>query len=173
MAPTTTASRVATCRAGPSTSRLSDEFRRNRKMSDPPNSTVLTQLSDDLAAAVDAAAASVVSVDARRRFPASGVIWNDQGLVATASHVVERDDEIGVILPDGRRGEAKLLLRDAATDVALLQIDPARTTPAKKAATAVTPGHLVLAVERVDDAGPQASFGAVSAIGGFFGRPRR
>ena len=45
-------------------------------MSDPTARSVLSQLSNDLAAAVDAAAASVVIVDARRRFPASGVVWN-------------------------------------------------------------------------------------------------
>src|SRR6478735_7890199 len=140
-------------------------------MSDPTAKSVLSQLSNDLAAAVDAAAASVVIVDARRRFPASGVVWNDQGVIATASHVVERDDELAVILPDGRRVEATLIGRDPGTDVALLKIDPAGVVAAKKTTIETKPGHLVLAIGRVDDSGPQASFGAVSAIGGFFNRP--
>jgi S1-C subfamily serine protease len=146
---------------------------KDQTMSDPTARSVLSQLSNDLAAAVDAAAASVVIVDARRRFPASGVVWNDQGVIATASHVVERDDDLAVILPDGRRVEATLIGRDPGTDVALLKIDPAGATPAKKTAIDTKPGHLVLAIGRVDDSGPQASFGAVSAIGGFFNRPGR
>lgn len=142
-------------------------------MSDSTTPTVLSQLSNDLAAAVETAAASVVIVDARRRLPASGVIWNDQGMIATANHVVERDEEISVILADGRRVDATLVSRDPGTDVALLKIDPTNITAARKTTTEIKPGHLVLAVGRVDDSGPQASFGTVSAIGGFSGRPRR
>lgn len=142
-------------------------------MSDPTNPTLLSQLSHDLAAAVDTAGQAVVIVDARRRFPASGVIWNDQGLIATASHVVERDEDLAVILPDGRRLDATLAVRDPNTDVALLKVDPTGLTPARKADENVRPGHLVLAVARVDESGPQASFGAVNAVGGFLGRPSR
>ena len=135
--------------------------------------SMLSQLSNDLAAAVETAAASVVIVDARRRHPASGVIWNDQGLIATANHVVERDEEIFVVLPDGRRVEAALVNRDPGTDVALLKIDPAGAAAAKKTETETKPGHLVLAVGRIDESGPQASFGAVNAVGGFGDRFRR
>jgi len=142
-------------------------------MSDSTTPTILSQLSNDLAAAVETAAAAVVIVDARRRLPASGVIWNDQGLIATANHVVERDEEISVIFADGRRIDATLVSRDPGTDVALLKIDPTNITAARKTTTEIKPGHLVLAVGRVDDSGPQASFGTVSAIGGFSGRPRR
>jgi S1-C subfamily serine protease len=141
-------------------------------MSDSPSS-LLRQFSNDLAAAVEAAAQSVVIVDARRRIPASGVVWNDQGLIATASHVVERDDDLAVILPDGRRVEATLAGRDPGTDVALLKIDPTGTKPARKADGIVKPGHLVLAVGRIDESGPQASFGAVNAVGDFFARLQR
>lgn len=142
-------------------------------MSEPTNPTILSQLSNDLAAAVETAARSVVIVDARRRFPASGVIWNDAGLVATASHVIEREDDLAVVLPDGRRLDAKLAGRDPGTDVALLRVDPTGLTAATKAEGAAKPGQLVLAVGRVDESGPQASFGAVNAVGGFFNRSGR
>lgn len=141
-------------------------------MSDSPSS-LLRQFSNDLAAAVEAAARSVVIVDARRRIPASGVVWNDQGLIATASHVVERDDDLAVVLPDGRRVDATLAGRDPGTDVALLKIDPTGTAPARRAEGIVKPGHLVLAVGRIDESGPQASFGAVNAVGDFFARLQR
>ena len=60
----------------------------------PIETTPLTQLSDALAEAVQIAARSTVLVNARRRFPATGVAWSAHGLVVTANHVVERDDEI-------------------------------------------------------------------------------
>src|SRR5690242_20575255 len=104
---------------------------------------VLAQLSDDLADAVETAGAATVTVNARRRMPATGIVWDASGLVVTANHVVERDDEITVGLPDGRTVEAKLLGRDQGSDLALLKIEASELTPARKATAAAKPGHLV------------------------------
>ena len=60
---------------------------------------MLARLSDDLAAAVERAGAGTVTVNARRRMPASGIVWTEEGLIVTANHVVERDEEITVGLP--------------------------------------------------------------------------
>lgn len=127
---------------------------------------VLTQLSDDLAAAVEKAGAGTVTVFARRRMPASGIAWTADGHVVTANHVVEREDDITLGLPDGRTVPATLVGRDPGSDIALLKADVADLTPAPRATAEVKIGHLVLAVARPGQSGAMASFGAVSVVGG-------
>ena len=62
---------------------------------------VLQTLSDAMAEAVEAAGASVVQVAARRRLPASGVVWSADGVIVTSHHVVENDEKIRIGLPNG------------------------------------------------------------------------
>jgi S1-C subfamily serine protease len=121
-------------------------------------------LSDGLTAAVEAASASTLTVDARRKFPASGIAYAAD-LVLTADHVVTREEEIRVGLPDGKSASATLAGRDPGSDLALLRLNEKILTPAK---TNPNPkvGQLVLALGRPSTAGIQASFGIISAISG-------
>lgn len=121
-------------------------------------------LSDGLTAAVEAASASTLTVDARRKFPASGIAYAAD-LVLTADHVVTREEDIRVGLPDGNYVSATLAGRDPGSDLALLRLNEKILTPAK---TNPNPkiGQLVLALGRPSTAGVQASFGIVSAISG-------
>jgi len=123
----------------------------------------LKALSSALADAVQAAGASLVTVDARPRFPASGVV-TAPGLVLTASHVVQ-EDEIRVTLPDGEELSAELLGRDPHSDLAVLKLSAAKGAAAQ---TNTNPqvGQLALALGRPTSEGAQASLGIVSAIGG-------
>lgn len=128
-------------------------------------STTARALSDALAAAVERAAASTVLVAARRHIPASGVVWTDDGLIVTADHAVESEDDITVGLPDGRDLQAHLVGRDPGSDLALLRIDDGGLPPIERAsAGSAKVGHLALAVARPTRSGPQASLGAISAI---------
>lgn len=128
--------------------------------------SVLTRLSDALAAAVEKAGAATVTINARQRMPASGFVWSADGLVVTANHVVERDEDITIGLPDGRSLPATLVGRDQGSDIALLKIEATDLSPAVRAAAAVKVGNLVLAVARPGQSGAMASFGAVSVVGG-------
>jgi len=123
----------------------------------------LQALSSAMAAAVQSAGASVVTIDARQRYPASGVVIAP-GLVLTASHVVQEDD-IKVSLPDGEELSATLLGRDPNSDLALLKLS---TLKGSAAATNENPqiGQLALALGRPTAEGVQASLGIVSSIGG-------
>src|SRR2546422_11394204 len=56
-------------------------------------SSTLQALSDDLATAVEHAAASVVAVKARPRIASSGVHWRPGGGV-TPRHTLRRDDDV-------------------------------------------------------------------------------
>lgn len=126
--------------------------------------SLLTSLSNDLATAVERGAAATVTVNARRRLPASGIVWTADGLVVTANHVVERDDEITVGLPDGRTVNATVVGRDGGSDIAVLRLDATDVTAATKTAEEIKPGHLVLAIGRPSAGGPMTSFGVVSMI---------
>ncbi|RME61633.1 MAG: serine protease, partial [Caldilineae bacterium] len=61
----------------------------------------LQELSQQLAGVVKEAGASVVRVNARRRYPASGIVWSADGVIVTAHHVVRRDEGVTVGLADG------------------------------------------------------------------------
>ena len=134
-----------------------------------PSATTLTSLSDGLAAAVERAGAGTVTVDARRRLPASGIVWDDQGLVVTASHVVEREEAIQVGAASGATAPATLLGRDLSRDLALLRVDSGASgalTPAPRRAEPIRVGNIVLAVGRPRlGGGAAATFGTVIAIG--------
>lgn len=60
----------------------------------------------------------------RRQSLGSGFILNDQGYIATNNHVVEKADEIKVILSDETEYVGKVIGRDSKTDVALIKIEP-------------------------------------------------
>ena len=137
----------------------------------PTETSPLTQLSDALTEAVHTAARSTVLVNARRRFPATGVAWTADGLIVTANHVVERDDEIGILLPDETETSATLVGRDPRSDLALLRVENAELTAAERvAADTVKVGQIALAIGWPRPGSPMASFGVVSA---FVNRRRR
>jgi S1-C subfamily serine protease len=126
--------------------------------------STLEVLSNDLTAAVDSAGQSVVAVHARRRIPASGVVWRD-GLIVAADHTVQQDDDIRVALADGRDVRASVIGRDGGTDLCLLRVSGDVTPPvARIARDPVRVGQLVLAIGR-PGAAATASFGVVSAVG--------
>ncbi len=125
----------------------------------------LSAFSDGLAAAVEAASAFTLLVDARKRYPASGIAYAAD-LVLTADHVVTRDEDIRVGLPDGKRVAATVAGRDPGSDLALLRLSEKTLTPAKTDKGPARIGQIVLALGRPSEAGIQASFGIVTAIGG-------
>jgi S1-C subfamily serine protease len=129
-------------------------------------STSLLDLSNALADTVRAAGAGLVRVDARRRHPASGILWAADGLVVTASHVVRRDEDITVGLPDGRSVPAALVGRDPTLDLALLRAQASDLSlPSWSDGADLAVGQLVLALGR-PGAEPEASLGSVTALGG-------
>jgi S1-C subfamily serine protease len=126
--------------------------------------TVLETLSDDLAGAVERVGASVVAIHARRRIPSSGVIWSP-GVIVTASHTLQREDDISVTLGTGDKVPATLGGRDPATDIAVLRFDSNAAAATIDSADSLRVGQLVLALGRPGPA-VTAALGIVSALGG-------
>jgi S1-C subfamily serine protease len=127
------------------------------------NPSALQELSDALAAAVERASAFTVRVNARRRMPATGIVWAD-GIIVTADHVIERDEDITVTAADGKSVSATIAGRDPGSDLAVLRAQTG-LQPAPRSQDAKV-GHLVLAVGRPGDSGLTAAMGVISAIGG-------
>ena len=125
---------------------------------------VLQNLSNDLAATVETASRSIVRVEGRRRMAASGIVLAEDGLIVTAHHVVERDENIRIGLPNGEKVTATLVGRDPTTDIAVLRVESGGLTPANWLTDGAKVGHLVLAIGRPDD-DVQATLGIVSAVG--------
>jgi S1-C subfamily serine protease len=118
-----------------------------------------------MAEAVAKAGAATVLVNARRRFPASGIAYS-ANMILTADHVVEREDDITVTLPDGSELKATVAGRDPGSDLAVLRLERSVAATAEPAPQDARVGQLVLALGRPTPEGIQASLGIVSAIGG-------
>jgi S1-C subfamily serine protease len=128
--------------------------------------TELVNLSSALASAVERAASGVVAVQARPRLGTSGVIWRPN-LIVTSSEGIRSDDDIKVLLPDGRAVEARLRGRDPGTDLALLEADTGGLAPVDLVPDGdLKTGQFVLAVGRTATTGPIASFGIISGVSG-------
>ena len=130
----------------------------------------LSDFSNSLAAAAEKAGRSTVLVNARRRLPATGIAFAPD-LILTADHVVQRDEDITVILADGGKVAAKVAGRDPGSDLAVLRLEKAAATPAETALEAKV-GQIVLALGRPSPDGIEASLGVVSAISGPVRTPR-
>lgn len=127
-------------------------------------SNPLTDFSNGLTSAVETAGASTVTVDARKRYPASGIAYASD-LVLTADHVITREDDIKVLLPDGTSLPATIAGRDPGSDLAILRLAEQALTAAKTSED-VKVGQLVLALGRPNSEGMQASWGIVTSISG-------
>ena len=126
----------------------------------------LTALSEGMADAVERAGSSIVRVHGRRRHPGSGVVYAEN-LVLTAGHVLEREEDLSVDTADGRTLAARFVGRDHSTDLAVLRVDGLGVEAATPAAGEARVGQISLAVASPGrGAGPRATMGIVSSVGG-------
>ncbi len=130
------------------------------------SSDLLSALSDGMADAVEQVSPKVVLVNGRRRRPGSGVVYAPN-MVLTASHVLEREEDLTVGVGEGRTHPAQFVGRDASTDLAVLRVEDLNVSAATPAEGAARIGQLALAVGSPGRGeGPRASLGVVSSVGG-------
>jgi S1-C subfamily serine protease len=131
----------------------------------------LSDFSNALADLVERTGGGVVRVEGRSRLPATGVVYSADGVIVTAHHVVERDDNLTVGLPDGAAVSAQLVGRDPSTDLAVLRVTGAQlSAPAWVQGGDLRAGNLVLALGRPGRS-VQAVLGLVTALGGAYRTP--
>jgi len=100
----------------------------------------------------------------------SGVIVSADGYIVTANHVVADADEVKVAIGEGKKEyTARIIGKDAATDVAVLKI-PANNLPAITLADSdqLEVGDVVLAIGNPFGVGQTVTKGIVSALGRSF-----
>src|SRR5215813_3314818 len=122
--------------------------------------SVLSKFSDELATAAEQAGRS------RMRVPSSGIVWR-KGVIVSANHTVRRESEISVLLPNGKRAEAKLAGRDSGTDLAILTVEGLDAPIAQVGDTATLRlANLVLALGRTRSGNLVASAGIIGGLSG-------
>jgi S1-C subfamily serine protease len=128
----------------------------------------LKTVSNEMAALVETVGAGIVRVAARRRTPATGVVMTEDGMIVTANHIIRREEDIRVGLPNGDDVSANLVGRDPSTGLAIIKADvTGLTVPNWVTSEAAKVGHLVLALGRPGES-VQATLGVVSALGDSF-----
>jgi serine protease Do len=102
----------------------------------------------------------------KERSLGSGVIVDGSGIIITNNHVVNKADEIKVLLSDKREFKAKLLGIDTKTDLAVLKVeaDGLHTIPWGDS-DALEVGEFVLAVGNPFGLNQTVTMGIVSAVG--------
>ncbi|MDE2685428.1 MAG: trypsin-like peptidase domain-containing protein [Chloroflexota bacterium] len=125
----------------------------------------LSVLSEELADTVASVGMGVVRVEGRGRLPASGVVWTQDGVIVTANHVLERDDDIRIGLSNGESAGAALIGRDPTTDLAALRLEvDGLNPPGLSEPEGIRVGNIALALGRPGRT-VQATLGIVSALG--------
>ena len=97
----------------------------------------------------------------------SGVIIEPDGLIVTNAHVIRSAEEITVVLVDGREFDAKAVLTDEPSDLALLRIDTHEESlpfVSLKPSESLEVGDLVLAIGNPFGVGQTVTSGIISAL---------
>jgi serine protease DegQ len=131
-----------------------------------PALDVFHQLDQALAAAVAAAAPSVVHVSRGRHTGGTGIVW-DADLVISSSFHTPDTTKVGIGQPDGTldQRDAEVIGRDPGTDVALLRVTGGGLTPAKlRDIDGLAVGNLALAIGRPGRTA-RASLRAIGVLG--------
>lgn len=82
----------------------------------------MQKLQEQVCAVTEKVTPATVALVAKRGETGSGVIVRSEGLVLTAAHVVQGNDTMLVILPDGRQVQGRVLGANFTRDVAMVQI---------------------------------------------------
>jgi len=151
--------------------------RTSRGRDEPPPATdgeLLDAYSRAVVGVVEAVSPAVVHVQIRgarggrvAHGSGSGVIVSPDGLVLTNNHVVDSAQQIGLSLADGRSFRARVLGRDADTDLAVLRSETSETLPAAQLANSkeVRPGQIAIAIGNPLGFESTVTAGIVSAVG--------
>lgn len=120
-----------------------------------------TALSNDIAAAVEAAAPSIVQVHGRRRV-AAGIVVAENTVLTTAA---TDEDKAAIRAGNGKTAEGAVLGRLSHMGLTVLRVEGFGLLPLP-AADEPQPGHLAVAVGRTWSGGVMAAFAPIAVVGG-------
>lgn len=120
-----------------------------------------TSLSNEIEAAVEKAAPSIVQVHGHRRVTA-GLVIADNLIVTPAA---TDDDRVAVLTGDNQTAEGQVLGRIGNMGLTVVRVD-GLNRPALVAAQEPKPGHLAVAVGRTWSGGVMATLAPIAVVGG-------
>jgi S1-C subfamily serine protease len=141
-------------------------------MSNTSSVGILETFSSAIQQVAESVSPSVVSVSSDGR-NGTGIVWDDQGHIVTAYHVVQGLDEVEVGSSSGETFAAKVLGRDRGSDLALLKTE-AKLPPIKRGdSESLKVGQFVLALANPYSTKASATSGIITgvkrSIGGWWG----
>lgn len=95
----------------------------------------------------------------------SGVIVSNDGYIVTNAHVIDKADEIIVVLHDGRKAKASVIGADVESDLAVIKVELTSLTPINFKKGDVQVGDITLAIGNPFGVGQTVTQGIVSATG--------
>lgn len=95
----------------------------------------------------------------------SGVIVSAEGYIVTNAHVIDKADEIVVVLSDGKKAKATIVGADVESDLAVIKIELDHLVPITIKTEAVQVGDVTLAIGNPFGVGQTVTQGIVSATG--------
>lgn len=120
-----------------------------------------TSLSNEIEAAVDKAAPSIVQVHGRRRVTA-GLVVADNLIVTPAA---TDDDKVAVLTSEAQAAEGLVLGRIGSMGLTVVRVE-GLNRPALAPAQEPKPGHLAVAVGRTWSGGVMATLAPIAVVGG-------
>jgi S1-C subfamily serine protease len=156
------------------TAKVDDAAKHARSATSIADADLLDAYSKAVVGVVNAVSPSVVHVQVRgdrggrmAQGTGSGVIVSPDGLILTNNHVIEGAQNITLGLADGRSFKARLLGRDADSDLAVVRGETTETLPAAKLANSKTvrPGQIAIAIGNPLGLESTVTAGIVSAVG--------
>jgi S1-C subfamily serine protease len=141
-------------------------------MSSLSSTEILQTLSSAIQQVAESASPSVVSISSDGG-NGTGVVWDDQGHIVTAYHVVRHLEEVEVSSDSGETFTAKVVGRDRSSDIALLKVE-AKLQPIQKGdSESLKVGQFVLALANPFGSKASATSGIITGvkrnIGGWWG----
>jgi S1-C subfamily serine protease len=117
----------------------------------------------------EAVSQSVIEVSDGANTIGSGFVYDDQGHVVTAYHVIEQLNSIYVVLPDGRISRASVVGSSSLSDVAVLQLERQfNVTPLLMAnSESISIGEAAVTIGSPFDLGGTVTAGIVSQLNRF------
>lgn len=139
-------------------------------VSEGPTSPAFPQEPEPVAAVAEKVMASVVHIETRSGI-GSGVVYDPEGLILTAAHVVEGQEMVRVRLLDGSLHVGQVLGGDERTDVAVVRIEASGLPAAELALDEeIRVGQLAVAIGSPFGLDSTVTSGVVSAVNQTVGR---
>ena len=123
----------------------------------------LAQLSNALAARIDAARPIIASISLARGGRLTGIVWRPD-IVVTSEQSLSRRDEFEVLTASSSVTGAKIAGRDPGTNIAILRL-PAPTASFSFETSDVRTGAVAIAVGADGTGGASARFGIINFLG--------